>query len=105
MKEGKIAIIGNCDIVQVFKAIGIDTFPVDTKDEAERRIKEIEKEYAIIYITENYAIELNALLKKYEQKPYPIIVPIPSNDSNTGYGLNRIKENVEKAVGIDVFDK
>lgn len=104
MKEGKIAIVGDSDVVQVFKAIGMDSFPVFNKDEAELKIKEIEKDYAVIYITENYAIELSEVLKRYEQRAYPIIVPIPSANSNTGYGLERIKQNVEKAVGIDILD-
>lgn len=104
MKKGKIAVIGDIDVVQLFKAIGMDTFSVCSKEETEFKIKEIEKDYAVIYVTENYAIELTDLIKKYEKKAYPIIVPIPSVNSNSNYGLSKIKENVEKAVGINILD-
>lgn len=104
MKQGKIAVIGDNDVVQLFESIGMDVFPVSNSDDVIDKIKKIEKEYAVIYITENYAIELDDLLNKYEKNAYPIIVSIPSVSSNIGYGLNRIKDNVEKAVGMNILE-
>lgn len=104
MQKDKIAIVGDKDIILVFKAIGIDVFPVLSASEAETIIKDIAKDYALIYITENYAKELDILLQRYESRPYPIIVPIPSVDGSIGYGMQKIKDNVEKAVGINILE-
>ena len=64
--KGKIAVIGDKNIVQVFKTFGADVFP------SEHSIEDIAgKEYAVILTTENE-------LYKTGDKPYPIILPIPN---------------------------
>ena len=42
-------------------------------------------------------------LDKYSKSPFPIIIPIPEGIDSKGVGLKKIKDNVEKAIGIDIF--
>ena len=34
---------------------------------------------------------------------YPIILPLPLDNVNSGIGMKKVRENVEKAIGIDIF--
>ena len=103
----KIAVIGGSDSVIGFKALGLDTFPVDNSDEARRVLREISKpaadEYAIIYIEETMAAHMLPEIKKYDEKPSPAIILIPGRDGPIGLGQSALKEAVEKAVGSDIL--
>ncbi len=104
MEKGKIAVVGDRDIVSIFKAIGFSVFYADTVETVQQEIKKIYKDYQIIFITDNFAKKLSNELKKYEAKAYPIIIPIPSAEGSNGYGMDRIKENIEKAVGMNILE-
>jgi len=103
MHSGKIAVIGDKDLILAFKAIGMDVFSADTANEAEKLVKSLAKEYAIIFITEDLAQQIDQLLTKYKTKAYPAIIPIPSSHGTTGYGIEGIKRDVEKAIGTDIL--
>ena len=103
MHSGKIAVIGDKDLILAFKAIGMDVFSADTDQEAEKLVKKLAKDYAIIFITEDLAEKIDQLLTKYKTKAYPAIIPIPSSNGTTGYGINGIKKDVEKAIGTDIL--
>ena len=106
MHSNKIAVVGNKDIILAFKAIGMDVFSADTPADGEAIIKDIAKEYAVIFLTEDIARGMEETLAKYKSKPYPAIIPIPSHEGSTGFGIAGIKKDVEKAVGTDIlFDK
>ena len=103
----KIAVIGGSDSVIGFKALGLDTFPVDNSDEARRVLREISKpaadEYAIIYIEESMAQHIMPEISRFQEKPSPAIILIPGRDGPIGLGLSALKEPVEKAVGSDIL--
>ena len=103
MHNGKIVVIGDKDLILAFKAIGMDVFSADTQEEAEKLVRKLAKEYAIIFITEDLAQKIDQLLMKYKTKAYPAIIPIPSSQGATGYGMQGIKKDVEKAIGTDIL--
>ena len=103
MNSGKIAVIGDKDLILAFKAIGMDVFSANNSSDAEKLIKKIENEYAIIFITENLAEEMSDVIEKYKSQAYPAIIPIPSSNGSTGFGENGIKMDVEKAIGTDIL--
>ena len=62
----KVGIIGDKDTVMGFLALGIDIFPAYSAEEIKKTIHKLaEKEYAIIYITEE------ASLKAKEERATP----------------------------------
>ena len=101
MRNG-IAVVGDKDSVLAFKAIGIDAYPVDGEMQARNVVKELARKYSVIFITDAIAMQIESLLKRYKTRPYPVVVPIPSAEGNTGFGMSGIKRDVEKAIGSDI---
>ena len=105
----KIAVIGGSDSVIGFKALGLDTFPVDGAEAARKALRQATKpmengdEYAIIYIEETKAKDIMPEISKFQEKPSPAIILIPGRDGPIGLGLSALKEAVEKAVGSDIL--
>lgn len=100
--KGKMAIIGDGDSVLVFKAVGIDAYSVDESD-ISSLLKKLAKIYHIIFITDVIAKKNDELIKDYLNKPYPIILSIPSKNGSNGYGIDCIKEAMDKALGVDIL--
>lgn len=99
----KIAVIGDKESILGFSAIGMDIYPAYEEEDVKNILpKLIEENYAIIYITENVSIKSEKYLEKIKKEKIPAIVTIPSNTGNLKYGQNRIKEMVQKAVGIEI---
>lgn len=100
----KIAVIGDKDSILGFKSLGLDVFFVDnSKETAETIIKCAQEEYAVVFITEQAAAEVKSTIDKYKSVPFPAITLIPNNKGTLGIGLASISENVEKAVGANIF--
>lgn len=105
----KIAVIGAPDSVIGFKALGLDTYPVENGEAARKTLHQIGKpqengdEYAIIYVEETMAEEMQADIRKYQDKPTPAIILIPGREGPIGLGQTALKEAVEKAVGSDIL--
>lgn len=103
----KIGVIGDKDSILCFKAFGIDVFTVSIDDaEVNRKIvNQMAREgYGLIFITEQIAQSINETIERYDKEMTPAIILIPSNAGSLNIGLNRIRKNVEKAVGINILD-
>lgn len=99
----KIAVVGDKESIFGFSAIGMDIFPAYEEDDVKQIIpKLIEENYAIIYITEKVSQKAEKYLAKLQTNKIPAIVTIPSNAGNLHYGETRIKDMVQKAVGIEI---
>lgn len=102
----KIAVIGGSDTVMGFKALGLETFPAATADEAGRILRSITREsddYAIIYIEETLAQELTQEIAKFKDSPTPAIILIPGREGSIGLGQTALRAAVERAVGTNIL--
>lgn len=100
----KVAVIGDRDSIYGFAALGLDTFPVSETTEAIKKLRTLaEGEYAVIYITEALAAQLESELDRYRSQRLPAIIPIPGVFGNTGMGIKMVKKSVEQAVGSDII--
>lgn len=102
----KIGVMGGPDTVIGFKALGLDTFAVDSKDEAKRimnKITDADSEYAIIYLEENLADALKNEIKRVKDKPTPAVILIPGREGSIGLGQSALKAAVERAVGTNIL--
>lgn len=100
----KIGIVGDKDTVLAFKAIGIEVFPVYNEEEARKTVDNLaSKNYALIFITEQIAEEIEETVERYKNQVLPAIILIPSNQGTLNIGLQKIKDNVEKAVGVNIL--
>ena len=101
----KAAVFGDYDSIYGFAAVGLDIYPTEP-DEAAKALESLcseERGYAVIYITERYAVLLAEQLEKYSTRVLPAIIPIPGVSGNTGIGIANVKKMVEKAVGSDII--
>ncbi|WP_207640758.1 V-type ATP synthase subunit F [Clostridium hydrogeniformans] len=104
MSMYKIGVVGDKDSILAFKAIGIDVYPVVEIEEARRTIDKMAMEgYAVIFVTEQVAKDLDETIERYNKAMVPAIILIPSNQGSLNIGMKRIQENVEKAVGVNIL--
>ena len=104
MSMYKIGVVGDKDSILAFKAIGIDVYPVVEVDEARKTIDKMAMEgYAVIFVTEQVAKDLDETIERYNKAMVQAIILIPSNQGSLNIGMKRIQENVEKAVGVNIL--
>ncbi len=100
----KVAVLGDRDSIYGFAALGLETFPVEDREEAAKVLKTLaEGQYAVIYITEALQAELETEIDQYIINYLPAIIPIPGVSGNTGKGMRNVKKSVERAVGSDII--
>ncbi len=115
MSSYRIAVVGSRETVAGFALLGADVVPVDSGKQAVEELLRLKKEvvneggidrnmYAIVFITEDLASGISADdEKKLARGALPAIIPLPSHEGSTGYGLQRLKRIVERAVGSDIL--
>ena len=104
MSEYKIAVLGDRDSVLGFRALGLEAFPAETVEEARRILHTLAKEnYAIVYLTEQYAAGMAADVDRYKDELTPAIILIPGKEGSLGIGMANVKTAVERAVGADIL--
>ena len=83
----KIGVIGDEDSILGFSSIGMDTFSIaQEREEIKKTIEElVEKEYAIIYVTEKMSLLVEDYLLKYRQQQVPAIITIPSSTRKVAF--------------------
>ncbi|WP_308751976.1 V-type ATP synthase subunit F [uncultured Anaerotruncus sp.] len=100
----RTAVMGDRDSIYGFAALGLDTFPVTDPAEAAKQLRRLaEGDYAVIYVTEALAAQLETEIDRYRAQRLPAIIPIPGVSGNTGMGIRNVKKSVEQAVGSDII--
>lgn len=100
----KIAVMGDYDSIYGFATLDLDTFPVADPEYGAAQLKRLaEDNYAVIYMTEALASDLNKEIEKYREVMKPAIILIPGISGNTGAGIAGVKKSVEQAVGSDIL--
>ncbi len=104
MANGKCAVIGDRDSVLLFKAVGIEVYDVTDGETANRTLHRLARTgYAVVYVTETYYPACDETIREFQGEAYPAIIPIPDASGTQGIGMRAIKDNVEKAVGLDIL--
>jgi len=100
----KVAVVGDKDSVLPFMAIGIEVFSVENSEEAKKTVDTLAyNDYGVIFITEQAAVEIEETIERYNKMITPSIILIPGNKGSLGVGKKRIKDNVQKAIGINIL--
>ncbi len=111
-----IAIVGPKEEILGFAAIGVHTFSADTtekacdvlfqlkKDMLADGSQESGKKFAIIFVIESVFRDIpQEDYDKLSTGALPAIISLPGNRGSTGFGNEKIRRIVEKAVGSDIF--
>ena len=98
----KIAVLGDRESVLGFKTLGLDVYPAETPEEARKTLHRLARdgETAIIYLTEQFAEQMQDEVKKYKDMVTPAI---PGKSGSLGIGMKNITDSVERAVGADIL--
>jgi len=100
----QIAVVGEWESVMGFRALGLDTYPVATPEEARVKVRELAKtDCAVIYLTETMAQNMEDVLSRYKDELRPAIILIPGREGSLGIGKNNIQRAIERAVGADIL--
>ena len=103
----KVGIIGDRDSILGFMALGFAVHEIKNSEDAVQTLHKLVKtnEYAVIFIVEDIALQMQEDISKYKDMPLPAITVIPGSKGTTGYGMANIKSAVERAVGTDIIFK
>lgn len=100
----QIAVIGDWESVMGFRALGLDTYPVTSVEEAKEQVRELAKtDCAVIYLTETLAKDMDDVISRYKDEVRPAIILIPGREGALGIGKNNIQRAIERAVGADIL--
>ena len=100
----KVAVLGDRDSIYGFAALGLEIYPAEDAVDGAHILRRLAKgEYAVVYITESLAGQIEEELDKWRSRPLPAIIPIPGVSGNTGLGMRMVKKSVEQAVGSDII--
>ena len=96
--------VGERDAVLCFKAIGMRVIPTTNAEETTAALFRMYREKVrVVFITENAAKQAAEALERYKSDTDITIIPIPGSQGSAGYGMARVKANVEKAIGADIL--
>ena len=99
----KLGAIGDKDSIYGFSSVGVSVFFAETPAEGAAILRDIAEDYAVIFITEKLASQMEGELARYYERTRPAVIPIPGVTGNTGLGLRNVSAFVEKAVGSDIL--
>ena len=63
----------------------------------------MQSDVPVIFLTETCAQQVPETLERYKTDPKCAVIPIPGSSGANGFGLSRVKANVEKAIGADIL--
>jgi V/A-type H+-transporting ATPase subunit F len=112
MSKYELAIVGPREVVLGFKAIGLTTVFSMNAGETLTQLKELKSnvqedgspKYAIIFILESHAKDMpQEDYKKITADALPAIIALPGPEGSTGFGMERLGQIVEKAIGSNIL--
>ena len=100
----KIAVVGDWESVMGFRALGLETCPAATPEQARNEIRRlVHEDCAVIYLTETLAQAMPDVLDKYKDELRPAIILIPGREGSLGIGKDNIQRAIERAVGANIL--
>lgn len=102
--NSKMGAVGQRSAVLAFKALGMQAIPTSTADETTAALNKLYKlGVNVVFITEQEAQQAQEVLSKYRNDYKLSIIPIPGTHGSNGYGIESVKNNVERALGADII--
>lgn len=100
----KMGAVGEEDAILAFKAIGAVAVPATTPEQISRALFRLARENTpVIFITETAARLVPEAIARFESTMEVAVIPIPGIKGSDGYGEQRVRENVIKAIGADIL--
>ena len=99
-----MGVVGERDVVLAFGAMGMKVIPAHTAEEITQGVFKLAEEgIPVIFITERAARLVPETFERYKASASTVLIPIPGSQGTDGFGMQRVKANVEKAIGADIL--
>lgn len=92
--------IGPTDTVMLFQSIGIKAIKIKDEQELKEAVERISNDAKIIFISEALKPLIADIKRKYDKLTYPIITLIPMEGEVSNLGVEKLKKDVERAIGM-----
>lgn len=103
-KVRSIGVIGESDAVLAFRALGMRVISARTKQQAEAAVHTlVSANVPVIFVTEEIAGIIPEIMDHYMSDPSVTLLPLPGSRGSEGLGMQRVFQNVEKAVGANIL--
>ena len=104
---GRIGLVGDKNSALAFRAFGFEVCEAaeSSPEKSQKIVDKMAREgFGLIFVTEQIANTIAETIDRYSRQLTPAIVLIPGNTGSLGFGMERLRSNVEKAVGINILD-
>lgn len=111
----KVIIIGKKDVINCFKFLGFETYPVLNEKDVKNVFESLKPKLAhdksgldelgIIFITEDLFENLKEEIQKLSDRTTPAVVLIPDNTGSKNIAAQMMKKTIEQATGSDILSK
>ncbi len=96
--------VGERDVVTAFGAMGMRVAAAETADAVAQAVFQMAEDgVPVIFITEKAARLVPETFERYKTSAATVLIPIPGSQGTDGFGMQRVKANVEKAIGADIL--
>ncbi len=99
------AILAKGESALAFKAAGVDAYTETDPTKLRTTFRKLITEYKVVFVTDDVAFEISDLIERTLEKPYPIVIPVPSENGKSDYAAQQIRLETERALGVDIFNK
>ena len=101
-----MAAVGSYESILPFKAIGLDVEVIE--DGNGENIGQILNRYArsgcaVLFLEEELFVKYRAEVDDVNEHNDISVIPVPNQKGSMGAGLEAVRKNVERAVGMDIF--
>ena len=100
----KVAVLGGGESIFPFSQIGADVFEAEGGIALSKQVSRLVKDgYALFFISEDSLVKNTEILDAYDKHPTVTVIPIPGLESEDGFGVDRIRKRIERALGQSIL--
>lgn len=101
--SSEVCILGPGELTEPFRGVGLASARADKENVVEKAKELSQSDYKIVFYAEEFYPLLREFLLKREGRMFPTFIPIPSPGEGERYAMQRLRELIKKAVGVDVY--
>ncbi|MDY0345562.1 MAG: V-type ATP synthase subunit F [Bacilli bacterium] len=99
----RVVAIARSENVFLFRSLGFQTFVINDEEMMKQAMEKIASEAQIIVIDEEMQTMIGDYRRRLSEKAFPIILALPIDKEASGQGLEKLRADVEKAIGLKLF--
>jgi len=102
-ESAEICILGPQELIEPFRAMGLAAAKADLSNALQMAKDVAKNNFKIVFYSEDFYPLLHEFLSKRAGGMFPTFIPIPSLKKGEPYAMQRLRELIKKAIGVDVY--